>query len=82
MLYYNHSCTDFLHSVGIYVIIFGVYYLVFCTVRMPKFTRHVGPLSERKFEELQEYLGNGKPFLLFAIKSIPAKQSFICSYCN
>ena len=49
---------------------------------MPKFERHVGPMTEGKFEQLKEYLGNGKPFLLLVIKGIPAKQSFICSYCN
>ena len=37
---------------------------------MPKFTRHVGRLTEGKFEELKEYLGNGKPFLLLVIKGI------------
>ena len=49
---------------------------------MPMFTMNVGVLEEGKFEELQEYLGNGQPFLLFVIKCIPAKQSLICSYCN
>ena len=37
---------------------------------MPKFTRHVGRLTEAKFEQLKEYLGNGKPFLLLVIKGI------------